>query len=124
MTDKTKRRTLLRQAVKAALVGAMSIKAAANTAEKTLEPLQVSLPDEVVANEPFTLQVLVPKVTCGDGETRWVEVWLGREYLGRFEFANPTQNASLNLTLALPNSTTLRVRDFYGRIVVKRLRVR
>ena len=124
MIDKTKRRTLLRQAAKTALVGAMGIKAAASTAEKSREPLEVSLPDEVVANEPFTLQVLVPKVTCGDGETRWVEIWLGCKYLGRFEFANPTQNASLNLTLALPHSTTLRVRDFYGRTVVKKLKVR
>jgi desulfoferrodoxin (superoxide reductase-like protein) len=123
MTDKTKRRNLLRQAAKAALVGAMGIKAVSAT-EETWEPLRVSLPDKIAANEPFALQISVPKVTCGEGETRWIEVWLGREYLGRFEFANPTQNASLNLTLTLPHSTTLRVRDFYGRTVVKRLRVR
>jgi len=123
MTDKTKRRNLLRQAAKAALVGAMGIKALSAT-EETYEPLQVSLPDKIAANEPFALQISVPKVRCGEGETRWIEVWLGREYLGRFEFANPTQNASLNLTLALPHSTTLRVRDFYGRTVVKRIKVR
>ena len=123
MTDKTKRRTLLRQAAKVALIGAMSIKAVGAT-DETCEPLQVSLPEKIAANEPFALQISVPKVTCGKGETRWIEVWLGREYLGRFEFANPTQNASLNLTLALSHSTTLRVRDFYGRTVVKRLRVR
>ncbi|MFA0783249.1 hypothetical protein [Fervidibacter sacchari] len=123
MTDKTKRRTLLRQAAKVALIGAMSIKAASVT-DEIREPLRVSLPDKIKANEPFALQIFVPKVTCGDDETRWIEVWLGREYLGRFEFANPMQNASLNLTLALSHSTTLRVRDFYGRTVVKRLRVR
>ncbi len=123
MTDKTKRRNLLRRAAKAVLVGAMSIKAFGAT-DETCEPLQVSLPDKIAANEPFTLQISVPKVTFEEGETKWFEVWLGREYLGRFEFANPTQNASLNLTLTLPHSTTLRVRDFYGRTVVKRLKVR
>jgi desulfoferrodoxin (superoxide reductase-like protein) len=123
MTDKTKRRNLLRQAAKAALIGAMGIKAVSATDEPR-EPLQVSLPDKITANKSFALQISVPKVACGEGETRWIEVWLGREYLGRFEFANPTQNASLNLTLSLPHSTTLRVRDFYGRTVVKRLKVR
>jgi len=123
MTGKTKRRNLLRQAAKAVLVGAMGIKAVGAT-DETFEPLQVSLPNKIAANEPFALQISVPKVTFEEGETKWVEIWLGREYLGRFEFANPTQNASLNLTLTLPHSTTLRVRDFYGRTVVKRLKVR
>lgn len=122
--DKAKRRTLLRHAAKAALAGAFGITAVgARGIDKNSEPLQVTAPEWVKAGEPFTLQVFVPKVKFAGDETRWVEVWLGRKYLGRFEIANPTINASLTLTLTLTRSTNLRVRDFYGRTVVKRLLV-
>ncbi|MCX7643592.1 MAG: hypothetical protein N2116_07295 [Armatimonadetes bacterium] len=122
MTGKTKRRTLLRHAAKAALVGAMSITPiGAQALDKNLEPLQVTVPELVRSGEPFTLQVFVPKFKFANEETRWVEAWLGRKYLGRFEIASPTINASLTLTLTLTRSTTLRVRDFYGRTVVKKL---
>ena len=121
---KTKRRTLLRRATKAVLAGAMGITAVgAQAVDKNSEPLQVSVPERVKAGEPFTLRVFVPKVKFVGDETRWVEAWLGRKYLGQFEIANPTVNASLSLTLTLTRSTTLRVRDFYGRTVVKRLLV-
>jgi hypothetical protein len=121
---KTKRRTLLRQASKAFLVGAMSITATNSHAlDKDSEPLQVVVPDKVRAGEPFTLQVSVPKVKFAENETCWFEIWLGRKYLGRFEIANPTVNASMTITLTLNRSTTLRVRDLYGRTVVRKLLV-
>lgn len=124
MTGKTKRRTLLRHATKAVLAGAMSITSlSAQAVDKNSEPLRVTVPERIKAGEPFTLQVSVPKLKFAEGETRWVEVWLGRGYLGRFEVANPTTNASLTLTLTLTRPTTLRVRDFYGRVIVKKLLV-
>lgn len=122
MTNKTKRRTLLRQTSKAFLVGAMTITAAnPRTLDKDSQPLQVVAPDRVRAGEPFTLQVSVPKVKFAEDETHWFEIWLGSKYLGRFEIANPTVNASMTVTLTLNRSTTLRVRDFYGRTVVRKL---
>ncbi|MFN4178754.1 MAG: hypothetical protein ACK4I8_00435 [Armatimonadota bacterium] len=122
MTNKTKRRTLLRQASKAFLVGAISITATnPHALDKDSQPLQVVTPDRVRAGEPFTLQVSVPKVKFAGDETRWFEMWLGRKYLGRFEISNPTVNASMTITLTLNRSTTLRVRDFYGRTVVRKL---
>ncbi|MCS7186312.1 MAG: hypothetical protein RMK89_05090 [Armatimonadota bacterium] len=124
MTGKTKRRSLLRRAAKAVLAGAMGITAVgAHAVEKNSAPLQVTVPERIKSGEPFTLQVYVPKLKFVGDETRWVEAWLGREYLGRFEIANPTINASLTITIALTRSTTLRVRDFYGRTIVKKLLV-
>jgi len=124
MTGKTKRRTLLRQASKAFLVGALGIASTgARSVDKNSEPLQVTAPDRVKSGEPFTVQVSVPEVNLSGDETRWVEAWLGRKYLGRFEIATSVSNASLTITLTLTRSTTLRVRDFYGRTVVKKLTV-
>lgn len=124
MTGKTKRRSLLRRAAKFALAGAMSITAAsAHWVDENPEPLQVTVPERVKSGEPFTLRVSVPEVDFSGEETLWFEAWLGREYLGRFEIANPTINASLTITIALTRSTTLRVRDFYGRTIVKKLLV-
>lgn len=121
--SKTKRRALLRRATTAVLAGAIGITSGSAQVDKNSEPLQVTVPERLKAGVPFTLQVSVPKLKFTEDETRWVEVWLGREYLGRFEVANPTTNASLTLTLTLTHSTTLRVRDFYGRTIVKKLLV-
>lgn len=124
MTGKTKRRALLRFATNAVLAGAISITSVGTQAiDKSLEPLQVTVPERIKAGEPFTIQVSAPEVKLAKDETRWVEAWLGRKYLGRFEITNPTVNASLTLTITLDRSTTLRVRDFYGRTIVKKLLV-
>ncbi len=128
MPKRTSRRTLLRQ-LPVALVGAMSIATtdAAFRSEKreaTAEPLEVIVPNRIAARQPFTLQVRLPQVECESESTRWVELWLGKQYLGRWEMAVPVSAASITVTLTLSRSSTLRVRDFYGRVVTKRLRVR
>lgn len=121
MTGKVRRRNLLRRTVEIALAGAMTIKVSSGASETEDEKLQVEVPDRIVAGKPFKLQINVAKVNCKSDETRWIEVWMGREYLGRFEMTSKTQNATFTLTLKLNQPTTLRVRDFYGRTVVKRL---
>ncbi len=124
MTNKTKRRTLLRQAAKAVLAGAMGITGfGAQAVDENPEPLKVTVPERVKAGEPIALQVSMPRLKFARDETLWFEVWLGRRYLGRFEIANPSINASLTITITLTRSTTLRVRDFYGRTVVRKLLV-
>lgn len=123
MTGKVKRRNLLRRTVETVLAGAMTIKVASGASETEDEKLQVKAPDRIVAGKPFSLQINVTKVNCKSDETRWVEVWMGREHLGRFEMTSKTQNATFTLTLKLNKPTTLRVRDFYGTTVVKRLHV-
>ncbi|MGQ9462920.1 MAG: hypothetical protein ACUVRR_07690 [Candidatus Fervidibacter sp.] len=123
MTGKVGRRNLLRRTIETALAGAMTIKVASGASETEDEKLQVKAPDRIVAGKPFSLQINVAKVNCKTDETRWIEVWMGREYLGRFEMTSETQNATFTLTLKLNQPATLRVRDFYGRTVVKRLYV-
>ncbi len=129
MPKRTSRRTLLRQ-LPVALAGAMSITAAnagfrnEKPNPSTAEPLEVIAPDRIAARQPFALQVRLPQVECGSEGTRWVELWLGKQYLGRWEMAGPVSAASVTVTLTLSRSATLRVRDFYGRVVTKRLQVR
>ncbi len=126
MVWRANRRSLLKQLSSAALLGQMSI-AAAETG-KVSEPtqserLQVHSPERIKAGQPFSLQIVVPKLNCVGEETRWVELWLDDKYLGRWELTGLTHAATLSITLSLDRSATLRVRDFYGRVLVKRLRV-
>ncbi|MFA0752324.1 MAG: hypothetical protein IMHGJWDQ_000073 [Candidatus Fervidibacter sp.] len=124
MKDKTHRRTFLRRLSATALASTMSIPFAPSAlAAKKLEPLQVVVPDRVMAGQPFTIHIVVSHLSCPEEETRWVELWLGCEYLGRFEVARSSSPVSFALTLCLAHSTTLRVRDFHGRTVIKHLRV-
>ncbi len=119
-----KRRSLLRNAVKAALVGAMSITASETaTPKRTCEPIKVNAPEIIKAGEPFALQLSVSNVDCNGEVAMWFEVWLGQKYLGRFEIAEPMARAEFNLTITLNRSVKLKVRDYYGRTVIKRLNV-
>ncbi|MCS7265391.1 MAG: hypothetical protein NZ805_11215 [Armatimonadetes bacterium] len=119
-----KRRKLLNYALKAALLGAMSITSAETfKSQRKTEPIKVKVPNRIKSGEPFNLRISVSKVECEGEDSRWFEVWLGQKYLGRFEISEPTQKAEFNLTLTLKRSVKLKVRDYYGRIVVKRLNV-
>lgn len=119
-----KRRKLLNYAVKATLLGAMSITSAETfKSQRKNEPIKVKVPNRIKANEPFNLQISVSKVECEGEDSRWFEVWLGQRYLGRFEISVPTQKAEFNLTITLKRSVNLKVRNYYGQTVVKRLNV-
>ncbi len=126
MVWRAKRRSLLKRLSSVALLGPMSIAAA--KAGKVPKPdqserLQVHLPERIKTGQPFSLQIVVPKLNCVGEETRWVELWLDEKYLGRWELTGLAHATTLSITLSLDCSATLRVRDFYGRVLIKRLRV-
>ncbi|MCS7223075.1 MAG: hypothetical protein NZ959_00750 [Armatimonadetes bacterium] len=121
MTSRIGRRKAIQSLATVGLVSLTGSLGAIN--DNPQKGITIQAPDYVPKNRPFSIKVDLFSPFQGPDGIQWVEIFLGRELVGRWEFSQMSPKATLEVWLVVEKSATLRVRDYFGRVATRRLRV-